>query len=225
MRMVTAKLVPTNVFDGTEDEALCLRGASSSAYRIGTLALPDSECTFSVWMRGDAPMTVSLTVLGVRVAAAQVDAVWRRFSWRVTRAGGRAIDIAPEGDGAVYLYKAMLEAGDRASDWQPAPEDAEERLETLQAALGSEIDLTREQIALRVRAEDLEMSLRVQEDGVHVGRLGDYYEARISGEAFDIMAGPRPVASFRNGLIVIGGWAFRVTADGGLSQSRQEAEA
>lgn len=221
--MATATLVSLPVMDGTTDEVLQLCEASRAAYRIAAGALPDSEFTFSVWMRAEAEMTVALRLLGVRVSAA-VTTEWRRYIWRVERAGGRAIDVAPESDGALYLYKAMLEAGDRASDWQPAPEDDEDRLESLQALLGTEIDLTREQVALRVRAEELEMSLRLKEDGVHVGRLGDYYEARISGDAFDILAGPRTVASFRNGLILIGGWAFRETADGGLSQSRREEE-
>lgn len=219
--MAAATLVTAQVMDGTMDEVLCLTDAAQAAYRIGTQALPDSEFTFSLWMRAEAAMEVQVVLLGVRVSAS-VTTQWRRYSWRVERVGGRAIDIAPGTNAPLYLYKAMLEAGDRASDWQPAPEDDETRLEALQAVLGAEIDLTREQVALRVRAEDLEMSLRLKEDGVHVGRLGDYYEARVSGESFDIMAGPQAVASFRNGLIVIGGWAFRVTADGGLSQSRHE---
>ena len=213
----------TEVYDGAEDDVLCIEGASRAAYRIGTLALPDTEYTFSVWLRAEAETGLTLTVLGRRVrAAAGPD--WRRFTFRAARAAGRAIDVAPDDDGPIYLYKAMLEAGGRASDWQPAPEDAEAQLAAARQALGSEIDLTREQIALRVRAEDLEMSLRLRGDGVHVGRVGDFYEARVSGDSFDILAGSRAVASFRDGLIVIGGWAFRVTADGGLSQSRYEEE-
>ena len=219
--MAMANTVSMVVHDGTVDEVLCIEDAANAAYRLETLPLTESEYTFSVWARADAPMRVEFTVLG-HFYTAQVGTAWQRLHWRVDSAGARAIDIGPSGAGALYLYKAMLEAGDRPSDWQPAFEDMEALLEASAEALGSEIDLTREQIALRVRAEDLEMSMRLKEDGVHIGRTGDFYEARISGESFDILAGQTPVASFREGLIHIGGWTFRATADGGLAQSRNE---
>ena len=219
--MATARLVTAETHDGASEDVLCLTDAAQAAYRVGTLPLTEGEYTFSLWMRAESLMPVGLVILGARETAVATTE-WQRFTWTVEEASGQAIDIQPGTNAGLYLHRAMLEAGGRASDWQPAPEDFEASIESLQAALGSEIDLTRDQIALRVRAEDLEMSLRVREDGVHIGRLGDFYEARISGESFDIMAGSQAVASFQDGLIVIGGWAFQVTADGGLSQSRYE---
>lgn len=219
--MALARAVTTAVYDGSQDDVLCVSEAADAAYRIGTLPLVRSEYTFSVWARADAAMDVGFNVLGTGFTAA-VGPDWQRLSWHVADADASGIVVAPGRNEALYLYQGMLEAGAKATDWRPAPEDAEAQLEDVQRALGTEIDLTREQIALRVRAEDMEMSLRLKEDGVHIGRAGDFYEARISGESFDIMAGPQAVASFRSGLIVIGGWAFRVTADGGLSQSRYE---
>ena len=77
-------------------------------------------------------------------------------------------------------------------------------------------------ILASVKKDDLEVYLRFDENGVSVGREGDLYYTRVTPESFDIMAGDEQMASFRDGVIVMGGWAIRKTADGGLAQSKWE---
>ena len=77
-------------------------------------------------------------------------------------------------------------------------------------------------ILASVKKDDLEVYLRFDENGVSVGKTGDLYYSRVTPESFDVMAGDELVASFRDGLIIMGGWAIRKSADGGLVQSKWE---
>ena len=92
-----------------------------------------------------------------------------------------------------------------------------------QEPLQSRIDLVEDQVALRVTAGDLEMYLRLEADGVHIGRVGDMYSARINGTSFDILAGGNAVASFRDGQIRLGTYDFRETSDTGMAFTKWRA--
>ena len=77
-------------------------------------------------------------------------------------------------------------------------------------------------ILASVKKDELEVYLRFSENGLDIGRTGDLYYTRVTPESFDVMAGDEQVASFRDGLIIMGGWAIRKSADGGLVQSKWE---
>ena len=82
---------------------------------------------------------------------------------------------------------------------------------------------TEEQIRLRVMTGELELYLRMEADGVHIGRVGDMYSARINGTSFDILAGGGVVASFRDGQIRLGTYDFRETSDTGMAFTKWRA--
>lgn len=133
------------VYDGHMDSALYLRDVSGYTYRIGTLPLKDGEYTFTIWAKAMSPMTISINVLGKLQVFELTTTDWTKFLVQNDNPDKddngdvvRYIEITPvyydssEGvDNDLYLYKAMLELSDRASDWNPAPEDDEASIDEL----------------------------------------------------------------------------------------------
>ncbi len=130
------------VYDGHVDSALHLKDMSGYAYRLGTLPLPDDQFVFSVWAMAVDNMSLKINVLGHEETFTLTNNVWKKIIvYNATPdkdTGGavvRYVDITPvysdaSAENDLYLYKALLEVGNRASDWSPAPEDEEdERLE------------------------------------------------------------------------------------------------
>lgn len=88
---------------------------------------------------------------------------------------------------------------------------------TFLTGMGSRIDMLQNLVALKVSTGDLETYLRVESDGVYVGKTGDAYSVRITGSSVDVVTDNNVVASFRDGQIKLGTYSFRKTADNGMA--------
>lgn len=154
------------VYDGHIDSALHLENMSGYAYRLGTLPLPDDVFTFTIWAMATNAMALNIDVLGLEQTFNLAANVWTKL---VVYNGApdkdedgnvvRYVDLSPTysgaGDNDLYLYKAMLETGNHASDWSPAPEDAAaERLELVNRVAAAEIKIEDDNIISTVTQSD-----------------------------------------------------------------------
>ncbi len=138
-----------DVYDGHTDSALVLRRQPEDdvsglyySYRLGTLPLPDGAYTFTVWAKAMVNMSLSVDMLGECQAFVLPAGEWTKIEiYCEEPARGeddhvrRYIDLTPaynlplsygeDDNNDLYLYQAMLELSNSASDWVPAPEDSE----------------------------------------------------------------------------------------------------
>lgn len=168
------------VYDGHTDSALYLRDMSGYTYRIGTLPLQDGTYTFTVWLKAMSEMTIGINVLGKLGVFDPVPGEWTRIEIENDSPNKdengeviRYIDITPvysdtsEGiDNDLYLYKAMLELSDKASDWSPAPEDAEADI----------TDLTERLSSAELRLEPDSIVATVLENQTFIDSVSEYQE-------------------------------------------------
>lgn len=155
------------VYDGHIDSALHLEDMSGYSYRLGTLPLPDDQFVFSIWAMAVDDMSLTIDVLGHEETVALTNNTWQKITiYNATpnkdEDGNvvRYIDITPvyadaSNENDLYLYKAMLETGNRASDWSPAPEDEEgERLELAERVTRAEQKIEDDSIVSIVTRSD-----------------------------------------------------------------------
>lgn len=141
------------VYDGHVDSALLLRDVSGCTYRIGTLPLPEGEYMFTVWAKPMGNMSIRINMLGLNRYFDLTGGEWIKLQIYNDNPEKdsegkiiRYIDVTPvyqntnEGvNNDLYLYKAMLELGNRSSDWTPAPEEVDENIDEVY----KEIEITR----------------------------------------------------------------------------------
>jgi hypothetical protein len=141
------------VYDGHTDSALCLRDVSGSTYRIGTLPLPEGAYMFTVWVKPMGDMSLHVNMLGLDQYYDLSGGEWTKLQIynedpEKDSEGNiiRYIDIIPvyrntgsDINNDLYLYKAMLELGNRASDWTPAPEEVDDSIDQVY----KEIEITK----------------------------------------------------------------------------------
>lgn len=141
------------VYDGHVDSALLLRDVSGCTYRIGTLPLPEGEYMFTIWVKPMGNMSLCVNMLGLNRYFDLTGGEWIKLQIyndnpEKDSEGNiiRYINITPvyqstsEGvNNDLYLYKAMLELGNRGSDWTPAPEEVNESIDEVY----KEIEITR----------------------------------------------------------------------------------
>lgn len=132
--MASAEIVQTDIPGGGTGSALKLSEMTGNAYRIAGLPYDNVEYAFSVWMKAEAETVITLSVLGT-VGSTTIGTEWRKITAVTRSASSGNIDIMPEADTAVYLYKGKLETGNKATDWTPAPEDVDASVSDVQAGV------------------------------------------------------------------------------------------
>lgn len=155
------------VYDGHIDSALHLEDMSGYSYRLGTLPLPDDKFVFSIWAMAVDDMSLTINMLGHEETVALANNTWQKITiYNATPNKDtdgnvvRYIDITPvyadaSNENDLYLYKAMLETGNMASDWSPAPEDEEEeRLELAERVTRAEQKIEDDNIVSIVTRSD-----------------------------------------------------------------------
>ena len=189
---------------GAEQEMLCVGGAS---FRLDPIMIPDDGAMmFSVWCKADTPTQIE--VIG---ASAQheidVPAAWRRVSVGMEEAG--EIAIAVGADAEVLFYRAQLEAGNRVTDWRPAPEDADTEIAGARS------------VANAVR-DDFHRVVRVDGDGLHVGDNLSGGEVLIDSESMNVVLNGIRFSKFASNYVQFGNYQLRRSADGGLAFKLKE---
>lgn len=120
--------------DGGQGYALLLSDFNGAAYELETLPHVDGEYTYSVWVNPVNDVSLTFNVLGLEETKnLSASDGWTRISITNPNPTTDSIRIMPTytttGETDLYLYESMLESGDRASDWSPAPEDIEETVD------------------------------------------------------------------------------------------------
>ena len=143
------------------------------------LILDDSAMMFSVWCQAASGTTIQI-IGGNTQAEMVVSTGWKRAVVQMEDVQDVVI-MVPAG-ATVYFYKAQLEAGTKASDWKPAPEDTEEQIDGIQ--VGGRNLLPKE------------LYNEVQEIGAHslsgygFSREGISYEVPVFGQIGELSLSP-----------------------------------
>lgn len=205
---------------GDAQEMLCVSGAS---FRLNPIMIPDDGAMmFSVWCKADAPTQIE--VIG---ASAQheidVPAAWRRVSVGMEEAG--EIAIAVGADAEVLFYRAQLEAGNRVTDWRPAPEDADDDIEAAISAANTaqnaadtlRNDVDAQLVSFKYEQGALFIYPRSVEDPSKIDING--YHLRLSNGSLGFQKGTElyPDLKLRPNSWIFGGTLYFRTADGGIA--------
>lgn len=131
------------VYDGRTDSALILteNGTSRPTYRLKTLPLKESgPYIYTVWIMPTQDIDLAVNMLGVSRWYYLPEKEWTKITIVsenpvITDENGVTgyIDFSPifptsastDKPKDIYFYKSMLERGNKATDWSPAPEDTE----------------------------------------------------------------------------------------------------
>ena len=114
--------------DGNTDDVLEIKNSSSENYRLADVISMAGEYTFSVWAKADESVSVEFRILGNSYTET-ITTDWKKLVYTVDESKTTYIDICPGGDSALYFYKAMLQQGQFDTDWKPAPEDTDARID------------------------------------------------------------------------------------------------
>lgn len=109
---------------------------TTKPFVLSTILGEDKEYTFSCWMKSDADG--SMNVAGKSFAT--TTSSWQKFELTFT-AKKSDMEWLFKTTGIYYMYHAMLENGNIASDWTPNPTDIIESTETKIEQKADEIDM------------------------------------------------------------------------------------
>ncbi len=122
----------TEVPDGSEDSVLQLSKFSGATYSLGTLPHVEDKYIYTVWAKALTDMSLNINMLGLsKTQQLDSDDGWVKIEIANPNPTTKYITITPTYSGSgsagdLLLYRSMLELGDVASDWSPAPEDSDE---------------------------------------------------------------------------------------------------
>lgn len=149
----------------SEDQML---KASDVAFKLSPLReLNGTNFMFSVWAKATASTSITISG-GTESVTEEVGTSWKRITTQLLKntseASADVTILVPEvaNNGYIYFYKAKLESGTRSTDWTPAPEDIEGRVETQIKQLDDKIELRAtktevDNLTTRVAAAELEL--------------------------------------------------------------------
>ena len=187
--------------DGTDARVMLLEGLAGRALVMPVDIPQDEAYAFSVWIKASASGSVGISLLG-NSQTVSVGTVWQRVTMVADSRSADEVRLTPQTDAGYYIYRAMLETGNKPGDWSPSPEDDAESIQTINQTL---LELTPETIRLAqivdTIAPDGEVarvtnsSLTLDENGID-----------MTGGEINIQAG----AAFN----VESGGTFQINADG-----------
>ena len=138
---------------GKEDSYLKLTiDDSSNTYRLANLITEIDSYTFSVWAKSDSGCNVSFNILGASITES-LTTDWKKISKTVTVSdlSFPHIDITPDINSVTYYYEGYLVKGVVDTSWNPAPEDTESSLSTLESNI-ARLEITAEGIRQMVES-------------------------------------------------------------------------
>ena len=138
---------------GKEDSYLKLTiDDSSNTYRLANLITEIDSYTFSVWAKSDSGCNVSFNILGTSITES-LTTDWKKISKTVSVSdlSFPHIDITPDVNSVTYYYEGYLVKGVVDTSWNPAPEDTESSLSTLESNI-ARLEITAEGIRQMVES-------------------------------------------------------------------------
>lgn len=138
---------------GKEDSYLKMEiDESSNTYRLANLITEIDSYTFSVWVKSDSGCNVSINILGTSITES-LTTDWKKISKTVTVSdlSFPHIDITPDINSVTYYYEGYLVKGVVDTSWNPAPEDTESSLSTLESNI-ARLEITAEGIRQMVES-------------------------------------------------------------------------
>ena len=128
---------------------------TTKPFVLSTILGEDKEYTFSCWMKSDADG--SMNVAGKSFAT--TTSSWQKFELTFT-AKKSDMEWLFKTTGTYYMYHAMLENGNIASDWTPNPTDIIESTETRIEQKADEIDM------VVVKNDNIVASINASTEGI-----------------------------------------------------------
>ncbi len=126
-----ADWVETTVPSGNTDSVLRLSNCVGASYRLTGISIENGKTyTFAVLAKADAATTMQLSILGNAAQTVNVGTEWNTITITCT-AQSNTILVSPVESGALYLYQAMLQAGEIPTAWTPNTEEDTEKITEL----------------------------------------------------------------------------------------------
>ena len=150
--MPNIQFVNTTVPDGTTARVMLMENLANKSLVMPVDIPQDEAYAFSAWLKASAAGSMVVDLFG-NTEQVTVGTAWQRVSMVVNSRDGNEVRLTPQTAAGYYIYRAMLETGNKPGDWSPSPEDDAESMTEIRQSV---IDLTDSQIALSVRVETVE---------------------------------------------------------------------
>lgn len=187
--------------DGTDARVMLLEGLAGRALVMPVDIPQDEAYAFSVWIKASASGSVGISLLG-NSQTVSVGTVWKRVTMVADSRSADEVRLTPQTDAGYYIYRAMLETGNKPGDWSPSPEDDAESIQTINQTL---LELTPETIRLAQIVDTIAPDGQV-ERVTNSSLTLDEHGIDMTGGEINIQAG----AAFN----VESGGTFQINADG-----------
>lgn len=116
-------------FEKDEEFAKITIDDIGSPFILDGLTNANKEYTLSFWMRSETSSTIT-----IGKESHSVSSTWIKYSFTFI-ADDKYISIFFNKTGVYYIYHMQLELGNKPSDWTPAPEDIEEKVDNVETDL------------------------------------------------------------------------------------------
>lgn len=145
---------------GYADDVLSISEANGNTYRLGELSIIlEDNYTFSVWIKSDTQTLINISILGGQPESYEVTTEWKKIEIVNQNASLKYIDITFTSNATVLLYEGMLQSGDKATDWMPAPEDLENHITNITSTMTQiEFDVDANAQLIREKISQTEMT-------------------------------------------------------------------
>ena len=141
----------------TEECAKFIIDDCTKVFALSDIMVVDREYTFGCWVRSDDAGAI---IVHGKSCSSTTD--WQRF-YHTFLADEVDLYLAFTEPGTYYIYHAQLEIGNKATDWNPAPEDADSRFDENESAIEDTKDAVDE---TNNRVSTVEASLQLLADSV-----------------------------------------------------------
>lgn len=159
----------TSPYDKEEECAKFTIDTLTNQFVLHDIAVVNQQYVFSGWIKSDE---AGIVRVGEKSFVTSTE--WERQTVTFT-AMKKDVAISFSVVGVYYIYHPKLEIGNKATDWTPAPEDVDEKIDNVVTELGStnerveiaetQIESTKKEISLRATVDYVDTTVRDVVDG------------------------------------------------------------
>lgn len=212
-----ASIYTTNPFGVSEDCAQFTIDTPSTPFILHNIMVQGQEYTFSSWISSNENGHVTIGGTGIDTSSE-----WTRFIVTFT-ATGVNLPIIFGTVGIYNIYHAQLELGNVATDWTPAIEDTEARVDLVETEIQKDISLLRvdtDNITAAVESTQTNVSKLSDSITTDIQTLTNKVEAAMTSEAVEIKI-KNEIENGVNKVVTTTGYTLD---DNGLEVSRSDSE-